>query len=343
MNTTDSSSHSGVTWPTVSLAGERFLPGCSRIAVLGAGIMGPGIAGVFAEHGFEVDLCEISDLALEQGIQALTGALALKVSLGLLDPKDREATLSRVTPHLNAEGAVGRAALIVEAVTENREVKREVFHRILACAKRNAAVWSNTSTLDVFELAPAGLRERLLVAHWFAPPHILPLVELVAGESTHSRLAEESVAVLKALGKTPITLNRFLPGFVINRLLRALGREAFYMIEQGVLSAEDLDVAVRASLAPRMQVLGLMQRYDFTGLHLSLRNLQDPEIVDAPLDRTPELLCERVRCGELGVSTGKGFYDYDGRSPVELQSERDRRLWSIARAVPDLLFDPKPI
>lgn len=315
----------------------------AQVAVLGAGVMGPGIALVFAEHGCQVDLCEIRQSALDTGMASLADALDLKVQAQMCSAISARATLARVTPQLGAGQAIARADLIVEAVPEDREIKRAVFHQIADAAPAHAVVWSNTSTLDVFALAPAVLAPRLLVAHWFAPAHILPLVEVVCQAPAPDSLREETVALLRALGKAPVVLDRFVPGFVINRLLRALGREAFDMVETGVISIAELDVAVRTSLAPRMQVLGIMQRYDYTGLNLSLRNLADPDIVDAPVNRYPALLQERVARGDLGVASGKGFYDYAGRSTLQLQRERDLRLWQVMHGLAELATDPKPI
>lgn len=327
----------------LTLNARAFAPGSARVAVLGAGVMGPGIALVFAEHGFQVDLCEVRQPALDAGMASLADALDLKVQAQVCDAASARATLSRVAPCIGIDEAIARADLIVEAVPENRDIKRAVYAQVAEAAPAHAVVWSNTSTLDVFALAPAALAPRLLVAHWFAPPHILPLVEVVCQAPAPASLCDESVALLRALGKAPVVLDKFVPGFIINRLLRALGRESFDMIESGVISIAELDVAVRTSLAPRMQVLGVMQRYDYTGLNLSLRNLADPDIVDAPVNRSPALLQDRVDRGELGVGSGKGFYDYAGRSTLELQRERDLRLWQVMRGLAELATDPKPI
>ncbi|WP_028603109.1 3-hydroxyacyl-CoA dehydrogenase family protein [Ottowia thiooxydans] len=327
----------------LTLNGRGFTPGSARVAVLGAGVMGPGIALVFAEYGYQVDLCEVRQPALDAGMASLADALNLKVHAQVCDPASARATLARVTPRIGIAEGIAHADLIVEAVPEDREIKRAVYTQVADTAPAHAVVWSNTSTLDVFSLAPPAVAPRLLVAHWFAPPHILPLVEVVCQDPVPESLREESVALLRALGKAPVVLEKFVPGFVINRLLRALGRESFDMIESGVISIAELDVAVRTSLAPRMQVLGIMQRYDYTGLNLSLRNLADPDIVDAPVNRSPALLQERVARGELGVASGSGFYDYGGRSTLELQRERDLRLWQVMRGLAEHASDPKPI
>jgi len=329
--------------PSLTLGEKAFIPGISRVAVLGGGVMGPGITQVFAEAGFEVDLCELNALGLEKGLASLKESLQLKVELGLISKELALSSLARTTGNIGSDDALKRADLVIEAVTENKAIKKEVYARVQQLSSQDTVLWSNTSTLDVFSLAEPGMRERLVVAHWFAPPHIVPLVEVVGDPSTQSGLVDETVTLLKALGKTPVKLNKFINGFVINRLQRILGREVFYLLESGVISAEDLDLAVRTSLAPRMQVLGVVQRCDYTGLNLSLRNLQDTDFIDAPINSEPGILKDLVDHGHLGVTTGKGFYDYEGRSTLELQRERDIKLWQVMQGLGDLVSDPKPI
>ncbi len=346
MNTTFpniSKNETAQTFTQLTLGGKAFTPGTSRVAVLGGGVMGPGITQVFAEAGFDVDLCELNAHALKKGLASLKESLQLKVELGLITKELALASLARTTGNIGSDDALKRANLVIEAVTENKAIKKEVYLRVQKLCNPDTVVWSNTSTLDVFSLAESGMRERLVVAHWFAPPHIVPLVEVVGDPCTKNGLVDETVSLLKALGKTPVKLNKFVNGFVINRLQRILGREVFYLLESGVISAEDLDLAVRTSLAPRMQVLGVVQRCDYTGLNLSLRNLQDTDFIDAPVDPEPSILKTLVDDGHLGVTTGKGFYDYQGRSTLTLQRERDIRLWQVMQGLGDLVSDPKPI
>lgn len=335
---------SAPTWPAgLTLGGQPFVPANDRIAVLGAGVMGPGIASVFAEHGFAVDLCDISEAAVERGMATLRESMQIKVELGLSSAASTARAIGRVTPHVGIAAALKSARLVIEAVPENREVKSSIYREVEASCTPDTVVWSNTSTMNVFVLAPPAVQSRLVVAHWFAPPHILPLVEVVGGPETAMVAVSECMAVLRALGKTPVKLEKFIPGFVVNRLQRALGHEAFHLLESGAISIENLDIAVRTSLAPRMQILGLMQRYDFTGLNLSLRNLEDPDIVDPPVNLAPEPLTRRVANGELGVTTGKGFYGYEGRSSLDMQRARDVKLWQVVIGLSDLLSDPKPL
>lgn len=326
----------------LQLAGRRHIPQDSRVAVIGAGVMGPGIALVFAEAGYRVDLCDVSQDAIDKGMASLRNCAQLKCDENLLAADLLEVVLARVEGHVGIEAAVTAADLVIEAVSENKEVKRKIFATVQQLSQPHTVIWSNTSSLNVFELIEPSMQGRLVVAHWFAPPHILPLVEVVGNGETTDRLVDETLVILRAVGKVPIRLNRMINGFVINRIQRLMGREIFNLLEAGVVSPEDMDLAVRASIAPRMQVLGVVQRYDFTGLNLSLRNFTDPDFQDPPFEDQPNQLKQRVEAGHLGVSTGKGFYEYD-RSTLEMQDERDRHLQRVIAALGDYVSGPRPV
>jgi 3-hydroxybutyryl-CoA dehydrogenase len=189
--------------------------------------------------------------------------------------------------------------------------------------------------LNVYELSPRPATT--VIAHWFAPPHILPLIEVVRGPETSDETLETVVALMKRIGKTPVVLKKFVAGFLINRLLRAIGREMFYLLDNGFVTAEELDLAVKASIAPRMVVLGIVQRYDFTGLDISARNLENPDFPDPPIDNHPKTLFDLVEAGHLGVKSGKGFFDYGGRPLKEILRDRDEKLLDIFRATESFL------
>jgi 3-hydroxybutyryl-CoA dehydrogenase len=331
-------------WPDdLVLGGRTFSPAASKIAIIGSGTMGPGIAQVFAGRGFQVTLCDLQEAVAQGARQAVRDSLDLHLAAGIGSKAAAEATMERIAAHCDTAAALRDSHLVIEAVTESKSVKTSVFEQVARDAPATSVVWSNTSSLDVFALAPAALLPRLLVAHWFAPAEIIPLVEVVGPPGAEPLACEQAVAILKALGKFPVRLRKFVPGFLINRLQRALGNEILHLLSQGVVSAQEMDAAVRSGLAPRMQVLGVVQRYDFTGLNLSLRNLQDPDFQDAPVDRSPQLLASLVARGALGVSTGEGFYDYADMSRAHLHAERDRLLLQVMSALGTLATDPTPI
>ena len=298
-----------------------------RVAVIGAGTMGPGIAMSYARAGASVKVYSRQQKTLDRAQAVMMSSLDLLTEKGKLSPSGKEETVSRVEFTDSLESAAGEADLLVETVVENKDVKRDLLAKLATICPSRTVFASNTSTLNIFEISPRPLTT--VITHWFAPPHLIPLVEVVRGPETTEGVMETVVGELRAMGKVPVVLNQFVPGFVINRLLRALGRESFYLLDNGIVTPEALDRAVKASLAPRMMVLGIVQRYDFTGLDLSARNLANPEFTDAPEDHHPKSLFSLVEAGHLGVKTGRGFYDYGGRPLTEILRERDEKLMQV--------------
>jgi 3-hydroxybutyryl-CoA dehydrogenase len=306
-----------------------------RVAVLGAGTMGPGIAQTFAQHGYEVGFFTRRQETMDRAMGVIQTNLELFVAKGLLTQAEQAPLLGRLHPTLSVAEAVAGADLIVETIAEKRDLKRELFQQLDELCDPEVIFTSNTSSLNVYELSPRPATT--VIAHWFAPPHILPLIEVVRGPETSDETLETVVALMKRIGKTPVVLKKFVAGFLINRLLRAIGREMFYLLDNGFVTAEELDLAVKASIAPRMVVLGIVQRYDFTGLDISARNLENPDFPDPPIDNHPKSLFELVEAGQLGVKTGKGFFDYGGRPLKEILRDRDERLLDIFRATESFL------
>lgn len=304
-----------------------------NITVIGLGTMGPGIMQSFAQAGFEVTGYDLAETAREQCRRVLTNIFNTLEEAELSSPEQSSQALARISYADSLPEAVHNADLVVEAVSESKEVKKTVYKQIEDHAKADFLLWSNTSTMDIYTLLPERRLPHSLIVHWFSPPHIIPLVEVVKSPTCLEETVSLSLALLQKMGKSPIVIERYLPGFVINRILRNLGREAFYLLENNYISAEGLDLAVKASIAPRMMLLGLVQRYDFTGLDLSARNLLDPEFYDPPVDNKPQTLYAKIDQGELGVKSGKGFYDYSDRSAPDVYRERDRYLLQIFKSL----------
>jgi len=189
-------------------------------------------------------------------------------------------------------------------------------------------------------LAPDSRVAHTVVAHWFAPAHILPLVEVVRESKTSDETANTVIALLQKVGKTPVLMQRYVPGHVINRFLRIMGREVFFLLDNGYITADQLDLAIKASIAPRMCTLGVVQRYDFTGLDLSAGNLRMPNYPEPPLDNAPKSLCDLVAAGHLGVKSGRGFFDYSDKPLAENLAKRDDDLIRALKGVEFALKDP---
>lgn len=309
-----------------------------KVAVIGAGTMGPGLAQVFATAGYRVTMYSRTVETLNKAMSVTKSNLATFVEQGMIEEEAVPVVLSRIVTTRSLEEAGDEADLLIETSAEDPEVKRSLFEQLdRICAERTVFT-SNTSYLNIYELMPARRLPQTVIAHWFAPPHIVPLVEVVKGERTTPETVDLVCAVLKKVDRVPSIMEKFVPGFCVNRLLRIIGREVFFLLDNGYMTPEQLDIAVKASIIPRAMVLGFVQRYDFTGLDLSYNNLQNPTFVEAPLDNQPHSLKERVERGELGVKTGKGFYDYSDRPLEQVLRERDAAMLKVFEQAKDLIY-----
>ena len=312
------------------------------VAVLGAGTMGVGIAQSFAQAGYDVHLFDINSKALDAAHGLVRSNLETleKHALSLLS--EREMIVSKIRCFEDLRQAVEGVELVTECVFEKKEIKQSVFAQLDEYCAPGTIFASNTSYLNIFEVVPEARQPQTVISHWFAPPHVVPLVEIVKGEQSNAETVECVKTVLEKVGKTPIVMERFVPGFAINRILRILGREIFFLLDNGYMTAADLDKAVKASIAPRMMVLGLVQRYDFTGLDLSADNLKNPDYLEPPIDNNPKSLLNLVAAGDLGFKTGRGFYDYSGQEPTQTLADRDDAIIRMLLAAQDIKPVGKP-
>jgi 3-hydroxybutyryl-CoA dehydrogenase len=308
-----------------------------KVVVIGGGTMGPGIAHTFAQYSHLVQLCDLSEEALDNARTIVKANLKTLETHAKIEADEIEATQKRIVFSTDFETAASQADLVVECITEDRDAKRALYSRLDEICGKDTLFFSNTSYLNIYELMPEARQAQTVIAHWFAPPHIIPLVEVVKGPATAEATLTTTLELLKKIGKTPVVIDKYVPGFIINRILRILGREIFFLLDNGYITAEQLDLAVKASIAPRMMLLGLVQRYDFTGLDLSAKNLENPNYLEPPIDNRPKSLFDLVEKGDLGVKTGKGFYDYSDQPIEETLKQRDDSLLKILKSVEFLL------
>ena len=279
-----------------------------RVAVVGAGTMGAGIAQVFAMAEFEASLFDLTNEQLERGTGAIRTMLAKGVSRGKVTVEQEAAALKRVSTTTDLASAVENADLVIEAVPEQMDIKRKVFTQITAACKPTTLLASNTSSLSITELASATDRpERFLGMHFFNPVPVMKLLEIVVGRET----SDETLALARDLGerigKTTIVV-KDMPGFATSRLGIALGLEAIRMLQQGVASASDIDTAMELGYGHPM---GPLKLTDLVGLDVRLdiaRYLESK--LGGDTFSPPELLVEMVGMGSLGKKTGRGFYDW---------------------------------
>lgn len=282
--------------------------GGGRVAVIGAGTMGRGIAQVAAMAGHEAVLSDVDAGQLEGAVGSIRAALDKGVSLGKVEGAAREAALTRLSTATGLRDAVEGAQLVVEAVPESMALKRSVFAEIEAAAPEKAILATNTSSLSVTEMG-ADLRRpgRFLGLHFFNPVHIMALVEVVRAKETEASTVEEALAFVHGLGKEPIVVADS-PGFASSRLGIVLGLEAIRMVEAGVASAEDID---RAMVLGYRHPMGPLRLTDLVGLDVRLgiaRYLH--ESLDSEAFRPPRLLERMVDEGSLGRKSGRGFYEW---------------------------------
>lgn len=297
-----------------------------NITVVGAGTMGHGLAQVFAQGGYEVFLHDLRDEILAKARRLIASNLSTLVEAGALAPADPPAIQTRIRATTDLQEACSGADLVIEAITEDKTAKRDLFERLDRLSPPAAILASNTSYLDIFSFVETGRPEKVLITHWFAPPHLIPLVEIVRGALTSSETVEAVESLLLSLGKRPVVISRFLPGFIANRLQRAMTNEALYLLDNGYATAGEIDLVARASFGLRMPFMGPFQRMDYAGLDLTRKALVDADYPPSPLARRSETVERLVQEGRLGVKSGAGHYDYGGRSPEEVMKERDLKL-----------------
>ena len=302
----------------------------STIAVIGAGTMGRGIAAATAAGGLPVTLFDVEESALESAREWIVDAAARLVDAGVVTDDEPAPITERVGYVTSIADAVADADLVVEAVPEDRGIKVETYERIERHAPTEAVVATNTSSLPLADLEGAFEEAgRFCGAHWFHPAHVVPVVEVVYGESTTDATVDRTCAYLEAIGKDPVVLERDLPGFIANRMQLALNREAWALVEAGVASAEDVDRAVKGSFGFRLPVLGVLEKDDHAGLDVHHKVMEEllPDI-----DRRtepPAVLEELVEAGRLGVKSGRGVYDWSAVSEADLSALRDDRLLEL--------------
>jgi 3-hydroxybutyryl-CoA dehydrogenase len=280
----------------------------NTIAVIGAGLMGSGIAQVSAAAGYEVVLRDVSDAATARGLAGITASYEKFVSKGRMERADAEAALARITTTTEL-GAVGEADVVVEAVFEDLEVKQGLFRELDKIAKPGAVLATNTSALPITQIAAVTERPEAVVGtHFFSPVPLMALCELVRGYKTADETLARAREFAEKVGKTCIVVNRDVAGFVTTRLIAALGNEAVRLLESGVATAEDIDVACRLGFGHAM---GPLATLDLTGVDI-MRNATRNIYNETHSDQfaVPELLNRMVAAGDLGRKTGRGFYEY---------------------------------
>ena len=286
-----------------------------NITVIGSGTMGNGIAHVFAQFGFDVTLVDISKEALAKGIQTISKNLDRQVTKGAITAEDKSATLARINPITDLALGVKNAELVVEAATENVDLKLKIFREIDANAPSSCILASNTSSISITKIAAVTKRaEQVIGMHFMNPVPVMKLIEVIRGYSTSDEVTQIIMELAKKLNKVPTEVNDY-PGFVANKILMPMINEAIITLQEGTAGVEEIDTVMRLGMGHPM---GPLRLADFIGLDVCLailKVLQDG--YGNPKYAPSTLLVNMVMAGHLGNKSGNGFYNYtDPKNPV---------------------------
>lgn len=291
-----------------------------NISVIGSGTMGNGIAHTFAQFGYDVTLIDISEKALEKGISTIEKNLDRQVSKGSISNEDKETTLRRINTSTSIEEGVKSANLVVEAATENIDLKLNIFKLLDQYAPKTAILASNTSSISITAIGAVTERpEKVIGMHFMNPVPVMKLVEIIRGYSTSNEVTDTIFEISKTLGKTPVEVNDY-PGFVANRILMPMINEAIYTLYEGVAGVEEIDTVMKLGMAHPM---GPLQLADFIGLDVCLAILnvlydgfKQPKYAPCPL------LVNMVTAKKLGIKTTEGFYQWGHGTKELIVSEK---------------------
>ena len=303
-----------------------------QAVVIGTGMMGPGIALTLALGGLNVTIASRHPEGAARGIEAAQRQAEVLRSNGLVTDYAAGAALGRLNSGADLEDLVRDADLVIESAPENMLFKQELFARLDGWTRPDCILASNTSGLSITAIASRCKHpERVLTAHFWNPPHLMPLVELVKGEHTSEDVVESVRRLLPDCGKVPVVVKKDRPGQLGNRLQMALVREAAYIVQEGIASVEDVDRAAKMGFGLRLPVYGIFEHQDAVGLDMGLHIL---DYVAQDLYNEPKAPGEyrgHVERGELGAKSGRGFYDWSRKSLDEVKALRDRFVLDVVR------------
>ncbi len=303
----------------------------NAVAIVGAGTMGSGLAVQFARHGSAVSLVDHRAENLEAARRTIADAIDF-LQAESQHRGENGTLLDLIETTLDTPEAVAGVDLVIETVSEDRSIKRSVFETVADAAPDEAVLASNTSGIPITELGEfVPEPERVVGCHWWNPPYLLPLVEVVRGEATADRIVDRTVGYVEGVGRDPIVVERDVPGFVWNRIQFAVLRECAHLVQEGVASLADVERAVRDGYALRTAAVGPFETADLAGLEL-FRDIADdlyPHLSTA--DSAGPVFDDRIEAGRTGVDSGAGFHEYD-ESLASAIARRDRRVAAIQRA-----------
>ncbi|MGM0396906.1 MAG: 3-hydroxyacyl-CoA dehydrogenase family protein [Bacillota bacterium] len=309
------------------------LEAIKKIGIAGAGTMGSGIALIFARHGYDVAVTDLSITLLEESRKLVDIFNQTLIDEGLMTEEEEETVMGNIEYSLD-RSIFRDCDLIIEAIVENLTVKQDFWKEVESIAKPNAYLATNTSGLSINGISEKVRdKSRFVGMHFWNPPHIIPLVELIKGNETSEETVQLLKALLKKIDKEPVVVQKDVPGFIGNRLQFAVFREALHIVEEGVGSVEDVDKAMRYGPGFRYPVIGPLQTGDLGGLDTfyyissylfeSLSDIKEP----------PEILKEKMDSGKLGIKSKEGFYNYPAGKDEEAIKRRDKMFFKMLKYI----------
>jgi 3-hydroxyacyl-CoA dehydrogenase len=312
------------------MATDRVADDVDRVAVVGAGRMGHGIAVVYALAGREVTLTDADESVLAESEGRVRSVLGTFVRNGRISEAEADRAEGRISFEPSLADAVADADFVTEAVSEDLAVKRVVFEELDEHAPPDAILATNTSGLRISDIAESVEDpSRVVGTHWFNPPYIVPLVEVVRGEETADAAMDLADDLLTEAGKTAVRVEKDIPGFIGNRIQNAMAYEAFSLLARGVASAEDIDRAIKAGFGFRLPALGVFEKADHSGLeiHYEVEKELMPDL-DRGTEPNP-VVTELAEKGQTGLDAGEGVYDWSDLDPEDVYEGRDDVLLSL--------------
>lgn len=303
-----------------------------RIAVVGAGLIGQGATVEFALGGYEVNLNSRSEASLQRGMKSIREIFQRLINLGLVSRNPVDLAMSRIRTNVNLQESVRGAQVVYEAVYEDLTLKQRIFRDLDSLCPKSTILVSGTSTLRLSDLAAATQRpDKVLLANYSNPSYLVPLVEVLRNETTSDETVATFCDLLTRIGKKPVLIQKEVPGFVANRLQVALLREALWLVQRGVVTAQDVDTIIKSSIGRRWAVAGVFEVCELAALDLVLAVAAYllPRLENST--EIPPVLQEKVERGELGVKTGKGFYDWTPDSTEALRQRIAHALVEIEK------------
>ncbi|MBA63204.1 MAG: hypothetical protein CMJ76_12675 [Planctomycetaceae bacterium] len=305
-----------------------------NITIVGLGTMGHGIAQTIALAGGNVRAFDSDNAHIDQLHKRISDNLSVMMEAEAIAEVSVSEVLDRITCFESQAAALDQADFVIEAIAENLHVKQEFFASCEACVAPEVVMASNTSSFPVTAISQ-GLQypSRVINTHWFNPPHVIPVVEVIPGTKTNLDTIERTTKFLKELGKHPVRIHQELPGFVLNRLQVALFREMLDLVGRGVISAEDLDIAVRGSLGLRWAAVGPMRVGDFGGWDI-LTKVYEVLASEIRSDiQLPDVLVRMQAEGKLGLKTGQGFFEFPEDDQQRVIADKDRKFMAWAKVL----------